>query len=327
MVIRSRIIGTGSYLPLRVLSNKDLEKMVDTSDEWIVERTGISERRIASKDEAASDLAFYAAEKAIEDGGIKPSDIDFIIVATVTPDMLFPSTACLVQDRIGAKGAFAFDLSAACSGFIYALSVADQYIRSGMYQTGLVIGSDVFSKVIDWTDRNTCILFGDGAGAVVLKSDTGASGIISSHLYSDGTSWDMLYVPGGGSRIPPGEDMINNRLQFVKMRGNETFKVAVNTMCTSISEALKSNGLTADDIKLFIPHQANLRIIQAIGKKLNVPMERFMINLDRYGNTSAASIPIALDEAIKEGRIEYGDNILLEAFGGGLTWGAVLIKW
>ncbi len=327
MSIRSRIIGTGSYLPLRVLSNKDLEKMVDTSDAWIVERTGISERRIASEDEAASDLACYAAEKALKDGGIKPSDIDFIIVATVTPDMLFPSTACLVQSRLGAKRAFAFDLSAACSGFIYALSVADQYIKSGMYQTGLVIGSDVFSKVTDWTDRNTCVLFGDGAGAVILKADTGDKGIVSSHLYSDGTSWDMLYVPGGGSRIPPGEDMINNRQQFVKMRGNETFKVAVNTMCASINDALKSNGLTANDIKLFIPHQANLRIIQAIGKKLNVPMERFMINLDRYGNTSAASIPIALDEAVKEGRIEEGDNILLEAFGGGLTWGAALIKW
>ena len=327
MSIRSRIIGTGSYLPLRVLSNKDLEKMVDTSDAWIVERTGISERRIASEDEAASDLACHAAEKAINDGGIKPSDIDFIIVATVTPDMLFPSTACLVQNRLGAKRAFAFDLSAACSGFIYALSVADQYIKSGMYQTGLVIGSDVFSKVTDWTDRNTCVLFGDGAGAVILKADTGEQGIVSSHLYSDGTSWDMLYVPGGGSRIPPGEDMINNRQQFVKMRGNETFKVAVNTMCASINDALKSNGLTANDIKLFIPHQANLRIIQAIGKKLNVPMERFMINLDRYGNTSAASIPIALDEAVKEGRIEEGDNILLEAFGGGLTWGAALIKW
>jgi len=327
MSIRSRIIGTGSYLPLRVLSNKDLEKMVDTSDAWIVERTGISERRIASEDEAASDLACHAAEKALNDGGVKPSDIDFIIVATVTPDMLFPSTACLVQNRLGAKRAFAFDLSAACSGFIYALSVADQYIKSGMYQTGLVIGSDVFSKVTDWTDRNTCVLFGDGAGAVILKADTGDKGIVSSHLYSDGTSWDMLYVPGGGSRIPPGEDMINNRQQFVKMRGNETFKVAVNTMCASINDALKSNGLTANDIKLFIPHQANLRIIQAIGKKLNVPMERFMINLDRYGNTSAASIPIALDEAVKEGRIEEGDNILLEAFGGGLTWGAALIKW
>ncbi len=327
MTIHSRIIGTGSYLPSGVLSNKDLENMVDTSDEWIVERTGISERRIASEDEAASDLAFYAAADALRNGGVRPSDIDFIIVATVTPDMLFPSTACLVQNRIGARGAFAFDLSAACSGFIYALSVADQYIRSGMYRTGLVIGSDVFSKLTDWTDRNTCVLFGDGAGAVILKADDGARGIISSHLYSDGTSWDMLYVPGGGSRIPPGVDMINKRLQFIKMRGNETFRVAVNTMCVSITETLKSNGLAADDIKLFIPHQANLRIIQAIARKLNVPMDRFMINLDRYGNTSAASIPIALDEAVKEGRIDDGDHVLLEAFGGGLTWGAVLIKW
>ena len=327
MPVRSRIIGVGSYLPTKILTNHDMEREVDTSDEWILDRTGIRERRIASEEEATSDLAFNAAKEALNDAGIKPEDLDFIIVATVTPDMLFPSSACLVQQRLGVKGIFAFDISAACSGFIYALSVADQYIRSGIHRTGLVIGADTFSRVVDWTDRNTCVLFGDGAGAVVLQADYSGRGIISTHLYSDGTLWDFLYIPGGGSRIPPGEEMVKNRLQYVKMRGNETFKVAVNTMSEAIGEALKSNGLTSADIKLFIPHQANMRIIQAVGKRLNIPMERFKINLDRYGNTSAASIPIALYEAVMEGKIKEDDYILLEAFGGGLTWGSALIRW
>ena len=327
MPIRSRIIGLGSYVPEKVLTNYDLEKMVDTSHEWILDRTGISERRIASEEEATSDLAYLASQIAIKDAGIKPEDLDFIIVATVTPDMLFPSSACFVQQKLGVQGIFAFDISAACSGFIYALSVADQYIKSGIYRTGLVVGADAFSKVVDWTDRNTCILFGDGAGAAVLQADSGDSGIISTHLYSDGALWDLLYVPGGGSRNPPSEAMLRNRLQYIKMRGNETFKVAVNTLSEVIKEALKCNGLTPDDIKLFIPHQANLRIIQAISKKLNIPMERFKINLDSYGNTSAASVPIALYETIREGKIEKGDYILLAAFGAGLTWGAALIKW
>lgn len=327
MPIHSRIIGLGSYVPERVLTNYDLEKMVDTSHEWILDRTGISERRIASEEEATSDLAYLASQIAIKEAGIKTEDLDFIIVATVTPDMLFPSTACLVQKRLGVQGIFAFDISAACSGFIYALSVADQYIKSGLYRTGLVVGADAFSKVVDWTDRNTCVLFGDGAGAAVLQADSGDSGLISTHLYSDGALWDLLYVPGGGSRNPPSEVMLRNRLQYIKMRGNETFKVAVNTLSEVIKEALKCNGLTSDDIKLFIPHQANLRIIQAISKKLNVPMERFKINLANYGNTSAASVPIALDETIREGRIEKGDYVLLEAFGAGLTWGAALIRW
>lgn len=327
MLVRSRIIGLGLYVPERILTNHDLEKMVDTSNDWIVDRTGIRERRIASDDEATSDLAFMASQMALKDAGVKPEDLDFIIVATVTPDMLFPSSACLVQQRLGAQGVFAFDISAACSGFVYALSVADQYIRSGIYRTGLIIGADVFSKVIDWTDRNTCVLFGDGAGAAVLQADYGDNGIISTHLHSDGTLWDLLYIPGGGSRNPPDEEMLKNRLQYVKMRGNETFKVAVNTMSEAIKEVLKHNGLTADDIKLFIPHQANLRIIQAISKKLDISMERFKINLDIYGNTSAASIPIALYEAVREGRVTEGDYVLLEAFGGGLTWGGALIKW
>lgn len=327
MAIRSRIIGLGSYVPERVLTNYDLEKMVDTSHDWILDRTGILERRIASEDEATSDLAYLASQMAIKDAGVKSEDLDFIIVATVTPDMLFPSTACLVQQKLSVQGIFAFDISAACSGFIYALSVADQYIRSGIYRTGLVVGADAFSKVVDWTDRNTCVLFGDGAGAAVLQADTSESGLISTHLYSDGALWDLLYVPGGGSRNPPSEAMLRNRLQYIKMRGNETFKVAVNTLSEVIKEALKCNGLTPDDIKLFIPHQANLRIIQAISKKLNVPLERFKINLDCYGNTSAASVPIALYETVKEGKIGKGDYVLLEAFGAGLTWGAALIKW
>lgn len=327
MQIRSRIIGLGYYVPEKVLTNHDLEGMVDTSDEWILNRTGISERRIASEDEAASDLAYEAAVLAIKDAGIRGDDLDFIIVATVTPDMLFPSTACLVQQRLGVQNIFSFDISAACSGFIYAISVADQYIKSGMYRTGLVIGVDLFSKVVDWSDRSTCVLFGDGAGAAILQADAGDRGIISTHLHSDGRLWDLLYIPGGGSRNPPDEDMLKNRLQYIKMRGNELFKVAVNTLSESISEVLKYNGLKAGDIKLFIPHQANLRIIHAVGKKLNIPFERFKINLDIYGNTSAASVPIALCEAVSEQRVREGDYVLLEAFGGGLTWGAALIKW
>ena len=327
MQIRSRIIGLGSYLPGRVLTNLELEGMVETSNEWILNRTGISERRIASEEEAASDLAYNASVAALKHAGIKKEDLDFIIVATVTPDMLFPSTACLVQYKLGIKNIFSFDISAACSGFIYALSVADQYIRSGIYRTGLVIGVDVFSKVVDWSDRSTCVLFGDGAGAAILQADSGDRGIISTHLHSDGRLWDILYIPGGGSRTPPSEEMLKNKLQYIKMRGNELFKVAVNTLCDSISEVLKFNGLKSDDIKLFIPHQANLRIIQAVGKKLNIPLERFKINLDVYGNTSAASVPIALCESVSEHMVRESDYVLLEAFGSGLTWGAALIKW
>lgn len=327
MPVRSRIIGTGSYVPEKVLTNYDLEKMVDTSHEWIMDRTGISERRIASDDEATSDLAYHASLSALKNAGIKPEDLDFIIVATITPDMLFPSTACLVQQKLGINGIFAFDISAACSGFVYALSVADNFIKSGLYRTGLVVGAEVLSRLVDWTDRSTCVLFGDGAGAVVLQAVSGENGIISTHLRSDGRLWDMLYVPGGGTRVPTSENMLNNKLQYIKMRGNELFKVAVNTMTEAAREVLKFNGLTSDDIKLFIPHQANLRIIQAVGKKLSTPMSKFMINLEKYGNTSAASIPIALYDAIAEGKIKEGDYIILDAFGGGLTWGASLIKW
>ena len=309
------------------MSNAALEKRVETTEEWIIERTGIRERRIASEKEATSDLAFHAAESALKMAGLKPGDLEFVIVATATPDMFFPSTACIVQDRLQAKRAFAFDLSAACSGFIYALSAADQFLRSGQAKTGMVIGAEVLSRFVDWRDRATCILFGDGAGAVVLRAEKGNHGILSPHLHSDGAFSDLLCIPGGGSRIPPSEQMIREGLQYIKMRGNETFKVAVKMLNDVVTEVLEYHGLRADDIGLLIPHQANLRIIQAVAKKLNLPMEKVMVNLDRYGNTSAASIPIALDEAVREGRLRTNDLILLEAFGGGLTWGAALIRW
>ena len=258
---------------------------------------------------------------------MKSKDLDFIIVATVTPDMLFPATACIVQDRLKAYNAFAFDISAACSGFIYGLSIVDNYIRSGLYKRGLLIGADLFSKILDWQDRSTCILFGDGAGAVVVQADRDGRGVISTHLHADGAMWDLIYVPGGGSRIPPGEEMLKARLPYVKMRGNETFKIAVNTLVESIKEILNHNNITIDDIKLFIPHQANFRIIQAIAKKMNIPIDKFKMSLHAYGNTSAASIPITLHEAIQDKEIMPGDYILLTAFGGGLTWGGALIRW
>jgi len=326
-VIRSVIIGTGSYLPERVLTNRDLEKRVDTSDQWIVERTGIRERRIASEKEAASDLAVVAARRAMEMARVKAAELDLIIVATGTPDMLFPSTACLVQNQVGASRAFAFDLSAACSGFLYALSVGDQYVRTGSAQTVLIIGSEVMSMLMDWTDRSTCILFGDGAGAVVLKAHRGQRGILSTHLHSEGSLWDLICVPGGGSRFPPSKETLEKRLNFLKMKGNETFKVAVRTLEEAAREALKANHCTIQDLDLVIPHQANLRIIQSVAQRLGIPMEKMVIDLQYCGNTSAASIPIALDEAVRAGRIKKGHLILLEAFGGGLTWGSALIRW
>jgi 3-oxoacyl-[acyl-carrier-protein] synthase-3 len=326
-LLRTRILGTGSYLPDRVLSNEDLEKIVDTTHDWILERTGIRERRIASEKEATSDLAYIAAERALETAGMKASELDLILVATATPDMIFPSTACIVQDRLQARQAFAFDISAACSGFVYGLSVVDQFLRSGQYTTGIVIGAEVLSRFVDWQDRSTCILFGDGAGAAVLGAERGERGILSTRLHSDGGLWDLLSIPGGGSRHPASDRMLRDRLPYVKMRGNETFKVAVNTLVEVAEEILKHHHLRPEDIGLLIPHQANLRILQAVAKKMNLPMGKVMINLDRYGNTSAASVPIALDEAIREGRIRENDLVLLEAFGGGLTWGAALIRW
>ncbi len=324
-MIKTRIIGTGSYLPERVLTNKDLEKMVDTSDEWIVTRTGIKERRIVEKGERTSDLATKAAIKALESARITPEDIDVIIVATITPDMFFPSTACFVQDKLKAKKSFAFDISAACSGFIYGLSVANDILKNNPSKKVLLIGAETLSKIVDWEDRNTCVLFGDGAGAVVLEGHEGESGIIATNLYSDGSFWELLNIPGGGSANPISPEIIEKKLHFIKMQGNGVFKIAVKALGDAAIEIMKNNNV--DNIDILIPHQANIRIIQAIAKRIGIPMEKVYLNIDRYGNTSSASIPIALDEANKEGRLKEGDIVLLEAFGGGLTWGSVLLRW
>ncbi|MFH1702017.1 MAG: beta-ketoacyl-ACP synthase III [Nitrospirota bacterium] len=326
-MIRSKIISTGSYLPERILTNFDLEKMVDTSNEWIIERTGIKERRIASENQAASDLAYEASRLALERASLKAEDIDLLIAATVTGDMPFPSTACILQHRLGAKNAAAFDINAACSGFLYGLYVADSFIRSGMHKRVLIIAAEVLSKITDWEDRTTCVLFGDGAGAAIVEPTEEERGIISMHINSDGGMWDLLHIPGGGSRYPVSKDSIDKRLHYIKMKGNETFKVAVRTLEDLVLRILKDNKLDPSQLSLLIPHQANLRIIQATADRLGLPMDKVLINLDKYGNTSAASVPIALDEAVMTGRIKDGDYILLEAFGGGLTWASALIKW
>lgn len=325
--MNAKIIGTGSYAPEKVLTNLDLEKIVDTSDEWITERTGIKERRIADGKQAASDLAFEASKACLIRAGLKARDIELIIVATVTGDMPFPATACILQDRLGAKRAAAFDINAACSGFIYGLAVANSFIKSGVFKRILVIGAEVLSKLTDWEDRATCVLFGDGAGAAILEATKEERGILSTKIYSDGTMWDLLHTPGGGSRYPASRETLRKRLHFIKMKGNETFKVAVRTLESLVLETLRENNLTPSQLSLLIPHQANLRIIQATAKRLDLPMERVAVNIDRYGNTSAASIPIALDESLRAGRIREGDYVLLEAFGGGLTWASALIKW
>ena len=326
-MVRGRIAGIGSYLPERVLTNAELEQMVDTDDEWIVTRTGIRERRIAGRDEATSDLALHAAREALDSAGLGPEELDLIIVATTTPDFPFPSTASLLQGKLGATGAAAFDLQAVCTGFVYALATADQYIRSGMYRKVLVVGAEVLSRVVDWKDRTTCVLFGDGAGAVVLVPDSGERGVISSHLHADGRQYDLLYIPGGGSREPISHEVVDERLHYVKMKGNEVFKVAVTALEETVVEVLDANGLKGDDIDLLVPHQANIRIINATAKRLGLPPERVMITVDRHGNTSSASIPLALHAAVKSGRVDDGALILLEAFGGGFTWGATLIRW
>ncbi len=324
--MRARIAGTGSYVPERVLTNAELERMVATSDTWIVERTGIRERRIAAPGETCSDLGTRAAERALEAAGVAAADLDLILVATCTGDAPLPSTACLIQQRLGAVRAAACDLSAACCGFVYALGVGDAYVKTGSRHV-LVIGAEVMSMLMDWTDRGTCILFGDGAGAVVLSPSEGESGILSSHLHSDGNLWDLICVPGGGSRIPPSEKMLAERLQYMKMKGNETFKVAVKTLEEVAREALSANHLAVEDLDLYVPHQANVRIIKAVAERLGLPMEKVVLNMDRYGNTSAASIPLALDEAVREGRVRDGSLVMIEAFGSGLTWASAVIRW
>lgn len=322
----AKIIGTGSCIPGKVLTNEDLEKMVDTNDEWIASRTGIRERRIADESEATSDLASKAAINACSDAGIKPSDIDLIIVATVTPDMAFPSTACLVQKKIGAGNAAAFDIEAACTGFIYALTVAAQFIETGFYKNALVIGADVLSRITDWEDRGTCVLFGDGAGAAVI-ADSDEDGIISSYLASDGEGGECVTCPAGGSRMPASHDTVDKRLHYTHMSGNDVFRFAVKAMPDAISKALERCNMDVDDIDLFFPHQANIRIIESASKKLNIPAEKIALTIDKYGNTSSASIPVAMDEYSRSNRIKKGDRIALVGFGGGLTWGASIIKW
>lgn len=321
------ILGMGSYLPERVLTNHDLEKMVETTDEWIVTRTGIHTRRIADEKTATSDLATEAALRALKDAGTEAEEIDLIIVATVTPDMNFPSTACIVQMNIGAKNAAAFDLEAGCSGFIYGLTVGKQFIATGMYKKVLVIGAETLSKIVDWKDRNTCVLFGDGAGAAVLGPTEEGTGILSAYMGSDGEGGKFLTMPAGGSRIPATLESVEKNLHYIKMDGSEVFKFAVRIMNRASQEAIDRSGYTVDDINYLVPHQANIRIIEAAAKKLKLPMDKVHVNLDRLGNMSAASIPVAFDEAVKQGKIKKGDLVVMVGFGAGLTWGASVIKW
>lgn len=320
------ILGLGAYLPETVLTNKDLERMVDTTDEWITTRTGIKERRIARSDEATSDMAVEAAKRALKDAKLKAADIDLIIVATITPDMFFPATACLVQDRLGARTVPAFDISVACSGFIYGLAIANQFISSGAYRHALVIAAEKLSAITDWSDRTTCVLFGDGAGAAVL-GPVKEGGILSVYLGSSGKEGDLIKLPAGGSRIPPTKKSIEDRLHFVKMNGTELFKHAVRIMADAALHATQPLNLKAKDISLVIPHQANLRILEAVAKRMGLTKDKIYLNIDKYGNMSAASSAVALADAVKEGRIKKGDKILLDAFGGGLTWGAIVIEW
>jgi 3-oxoacyl-[acyl-carrier-protein] synthase-3 len=321
------IIGTGSYVPEKVLTNADLSRMVDTSDEWITTRTGIKERRIAAKDEYTSDLAAKAALKAIEQAKISPKEIDLILVATATPDMLFPATACFVQKKIGATNAACLDISAACAGFLFGVEIAQQFITSHTHDTVLVIGADKLTSITNWTDRNTCVLFGDGAGAAILRHRGGAHGVISTHIGSDGEFTDILFMPGGGSRCPITKENVHLNLATIHMAGKEVYKQAVIAMLNAAKKALELAGLSIDDIACVIPHQANLRIIEAVADRLKIPIGKFYVNLDKYGNTSAGAVAIALDEANRSGRIKPGDYVLMVVFGGGLTWASTVIEW
>lgn len=321
------ILGTGKYVPERILTNQELEQMVETNDEWIVTRTGMRERRIAAPEQATSDLALHASQAALKAAGISAEDLDLIIVATITPDMFFPSTACLLQDKLGAKKAAAFDLSAACSGFIYGLATASNMIATGMYKHVLVVGAETLSRITDYTDRNTCILFGDGAGAVVLGQVQEGRGFQSFELGADGSGGELLKVCGGGSRMPSSAESIENKHHFIYMAGNEVFKFAVRIMGNAAEAALRKAGIDKTEIDLLIPHQANIRIINSAMNRLDLPAEKCMINLDKYGNVSAASIPIALAEAVEQNRVKEGDKLVMVGFGGGLTWGASVLIW
>jgi 3-oxoacyl-[acyl-carrier-protein] synthase-3 len=321
------ISGVGSYVPARILTNAELEKMVDTSDEWITTRTGIKERRVAAKNEYTSDMAVKAAQRAMKMAGVTAEQIDLIAVATITPDMPFPSTACLVQQKLGARRAAAFDLEAACSGFIYGLEIGQQFIMSRTYDTVLVIGAEKLSSIVNWQDRNTCVLFGDGAGAAVLQNRPHAHGLLTAVMGADGGKANLLFMPGGGSRSPASAETVAGKLHYLQMEGRETFKNAVQAMCTAAQEALRRCELDISKIKCVIPHQANRRIIDAVGERLGATPEQLFVNVNRYGNTSAASVAIALDEAVASGKVQRGDLILLVVFGAGLTWGAAVIEW
>lgn len=322
--IYSRIAGTGSYLPEKVLTNDDLSKFVDTSDEWIRSRTGIRERHVAAEGQTTGDLGVEAALRALEAAGVDAGDLDLIVVGTTTPDLVFPSTACLIQARLGALGCTAFDVNAACSGFIYALSVADKFIRSGDARTALVIGSETLTRMVDWSERTTCVLFGDGAGAVVLKADR-ETGILGTHLHADGSKKELLWNPVGVSvGFKPGEPNAGVR---INMSGNDVFKYAVKALDGVVDETLAAHGLAKHDLDWLIPHQANLRIIEATAKRLDMPMEQVVVTVDRHGNTSSGSVPLALDTAVRDGRVQRGQLLLLEAFGGGFTWGSALLRY
>ncbi|GGN90645.1 beta-ketoacyl-ACP synthase III [Saccharibacillus kuerlensis] len=321
------VIGTGKYVPERILDNAELEKMVDTNDEWIVSRTGIRERHIAAPEQATSDLAYEAAVHALESAGMTADQLDLIIVATVTPDTSFPSTACILQDKLGAKKAAAFDLGAACSGFVYSLAAATGFIQNGMYNNALVIGADTLSRITDYTDRNTCVLFGDGAGAVILGEVPEGRGFQSFDLGAEGAGGGLLQQAAGGSRLPASQETIDQRQHFIQMNGRDVFKFAVRVMGTATEEVLRKAEMTKEDIDLFIPHQANIRIIQSAMQRLDLSEDRVMINVDKYANTSAASIPLALVEAVEEGRVKEGDRVIMVGFGGGLTWGGAALIW
>lgn len=321
-----RFLGTGSSAPPKIMTNLDLEKLVDTSDEWIQTRTGIRERRIAEPDVATSDIAYEASLKALESSGVDARDLDGIIVGTVTPDYIFPSTACILQSRLGAKKAFAFDVLAGCSGFLYALQAGKGIISAGDAKKLLIIGAETLSKITDFEDRSTCILFGDGAGAAVLSTSE-SPGILSTCLGANGDEWQLLYMPGGGSRMPASEESIKNKSHYLKMAGKEVFKEAVKALESSSLEAIRKADITPEEIDLFIPHQANIRILEAVRKRIGLPEEKVFSNLDRYGNTSSASVPLALDEAVRSGRVKEGDTILISAFGAGFTWGAAVVRW
>ena len=325
--ISASIVSTGMYVPSRVLTNAELEKMVDTTDEWIMSRTGIRERRIAADDEFTSDMGAKAAQQALELGGVDAQEIDLIIVATCTSDTVFPSTACYIQSKIGAMRAAAFDVQAACSGFLYALVTADQFIAAGVYKTVMVVGAEKLSSIVNWQDRNTCVLFGDGAGAVILRHREGGRGLLAYDLGADGSQTNILSVPASGCRMPITVEVLDQRLNYLQMSGKEVFKCAVNAMNRSTEICLEKAGVKPEQIRWFVPHQANFRILDAVAQRMNVGMEHFVMNLDRYGNTSAACMPIALHETVTAGKLDRGDLLLMVAFGGGLTWASTVLEW